>query len=417
MHSSSYKWVVLFGSFIVYLFDALEISILSFALPSLSAELGIETFQAGLLATATLLGMGVGGPMMGWLADVRGRRTALIVCMTIFVVLTSVIYFVPNYSVFLALRFLAGIGLGGVWSILSAFVHEAWPAERRGIAVTFVLAAFPFGALVAAQLSSLLMPDWRLLFLVSGLGGLLPLLIIVFLFKESEEWKEGRQRFLQRQHARSVEGEPGAAIGEIFKGSNLRITVVASAVAALAFVGYYGVTTWLPSYLENERNLDAQTVGQYMTWLNLGMFVGYLVFGWLADKAGKRFALCLSLFGAGVLMPVYGFVTDQTVLLWLGPLYAFFMVFAGLFGPYLGSLYPTEMRATGAGFCFNVGRGISAFAPVLLGALAAVATLSAGLIVSGILFLIGAGLMLLLPKVQIARSEPSPEHSTASQKG
>lgn len=417
MHSSSYKWVVLFGSFIVYLFDALEISVLSFALPSLSAELGIETFQAGLLATATLLGMGVGGPMMGWLADARGRRTALIVCMTIFVVLTSVIYFVPNYSVFLTLRFLAGIGLGGVWSILSAFVHEAWPAERRGFAVTFVLAAFPFGALVAAQLSSLLMPDWRLLFLVSGLGGLLPLLIIVFLFKESEEWKEGRQRFLQRQHSRSAEDEPGAAIGEIFKGSNLRITVVASAVAALAFVGYYGVTTWLPSYLENERNLDAQTVGQYMTWLNLGMFVGYLVFGWLADKAGKRFALCLSLFGAGVLMPVYGLVTDQTALLWLGPLYAFFMVFAGLFGPYLGSLYPTEMRATGAGFCFNVGRGISAFAPVLLGALAAVATLSAGLVVSGILFLIGAGLMLLLPKVQIARSEPSPEHSTASQKG
>src|SRR5699024_4707660 len=104
-------------------------------------------------------------------------------------------------------------------------------------------------------------------------------------------------------------------------------------------------------------------------------------------------------------------------LLWLGPLYAFFMTFAGLFGPYLGSLYPTEMRATGAGFCFNVGRGISAFAPVLLGALAAVATLSAGLVVSGILFLLGAALMLLLPKVPIAQSESSPNLATATEKG
>lgn len=416
MHSS-YKWVVLFGSFIIYLFDALEISVLSFAIPSLSAELGLQPFQAGLLATGTLLGMGVGGPLMGWLADSKGRKTALIVCLTIFVVLTSAIYFVPNFSVFLVLRFLAGIGLGGVWSILSAFVHEAWPAERRGIAVTFVLAAFPFGALVAAQLSSLLMPDWRMLFLVAGLGGLLPLLIILFLFKESETWQAECRESLERREAAGTTSAPSTPIGEIFKGEYLRITIVASAVASLAFVGYYGVTTWLPSYLETERGLDPQTVGQYMTWLNLGMFVGYLVFGWIADKAGKRFALCLSLLGAGVLMPIYGLVTDQTALLWLGPLYAFFMTFAGLFGPYLGSLYATEARATGAGFCFNVGRGISAFAPLLFGSLAAVASLSAGLVISGCLFIIGALLALLLPKVRTHLNQEVHEQITEPQKG
>lgn len=416
MHAS-YKWVVLFGSFIIYLFDALEISVLSFAIPSLSTELGIQPFQAGLLATGTLLGMGVGGPLMGWLADSKGRKTALIVCLSIFVVLTSAIYFVPSYTVFLVLRFLAGIGLGGVWSILSAFVHEAWPAARRGIAVTFVLAAFPFGALVAAQLSGLFLPDWRVLFLVAGLGGLLPLLIIIFLFKESATWQDERRRSLQRQAAAGETAAPSAPITEIFKGEYLRITVVASSVASLAFVGYYGVTTWLPSYLETERYLDPQTVGQYMTWLNLGMFVGYLVFGWIADKVGKRFALCLSLLGAGVLMPIYGLVTDQTTLLWLGPLYAFFMTFAGLFGPYLGGLYATEARATGAGFCFNVGRGISAFAPLLFGALAAVASLSAGLVISGCLFIVGALLVLLLPKVRRHVDQVSQEQIIEPQKG
>ena len=274
MMHSSYKWVVLFGSFIVYLFDALEISILSFAIPAVSQEFGLEPFQAGLLATATLLGMGVGGPLMGWLADARGRKTALIVCLTIFVVLTSAVALAPSYAVFLVLRFFAGIGLGGVWSILSAFVHEAWPPERRGIAVTFVLSAFPFGALVAAQLSGLILPDWRLLFLIAGLGGILPLLIIVFLFVESAVWRTDRQKA-----AAEPGGQETAAIGEIFTGPQLRITIIASCVAALAFISYYGVTTWLPSYLELERGLDAKAVGQYMTWLNLGMFVGYLVFG------------------------------------------------------------------------------------------------------------------------------------------
>lgn len=416
MHSS-YKWVVLFGSFVIYLFDALEISILSFAIPALSAELGLQPFQAGLLATATLLGMGVGGPIMGWLADAKGRKVALIVCLVIFVVLTVAIFFVPNYSVFIALRFFAGIGLGGVWSILSAFVHEAWPPENRGIAVTFVLAAFPFGALVAAQLSAAIMPDWRLLFLVAGLGGLLPLFIIVFLFRESEVWSDERRR--STRHRQTLEGKEkeSAAIGEIFKGKYLRITVLASTVATFAFIGYYGVTTWLPSYLENERGLDTQTVGQYMTWLNLGMFVGYLVFGWIADKVGKRFALCLSLVGAGVLMPIYGIVTDQTALLWLGPLYAFFMTFAGLFGPYLGSLYSTNMRATGAGFCFNVGRGVSAFAPMMFGAIAGVASLSAGLIISGCLFLVGAVFVLFLPKILPDGVQSTTQKVTTSQKG
>ncbi|MGO1497620.1 MFS transporter, partial [Agrococcus casei] len=121
MHSS-YKWIVLFGAFIIYLFDALEIAILSFALPAVSEEFGLEPVQAGLLATATLLGMGFSGPIMGWLADNRGRKFALIVCLIVFIALTAAIYVVPNFGVFIVLRFVAGLGLGGVWSIISAFV-------------------------------------------------------------------------------------------------------------------------------------------------------------------------------------------------------------------------------------------------------------------------------------------------------
>ena len=224
------------------------------------------------------------------------------------------------------------------------------------------------------------------------LAAILPLLLSIFLLRESEAWRE------QRALAQVSAEKTNVSLTEIFRPGLARVTIFASLVATAAFVAYYGASTWLPSYLETERGLDAQSVGQFMTWLNLGMFAGYIVFGWLADKIGKKNALLLSMFGSGVLMPLYGIVTDQSVLLWLGPLYAFFMTFAGLFGSYLGELFPTRVRATGAGFTFNVGRGVSAFAPMILGGIAAAASFATGLIVAGLIFLLGGVFLLFLPK-------------------
>src|SRR5699024_11824822 len=90
------------------------------------------------------------------------------------------IYYVPNFALFLVLRFLAGVGLGGVWSIISAIVVETWPAHQRGKAVAFVLASFPIGGVAAAQLASWIMPHWREMFLVAGLAAILPLFLSMF---------------------------------------------------------------------------------------------------------------------------------------------------------------------------------------------------------------------------------------------
>lgn len=386
------KWFILVGSFIIYLFDALEIAVLSFALPAISAELTLTPVAGGLLATATLLGMGCSSVITGWVADNRGRRIALIGSMVVFVALTSALFVVPNYGVFVGLRFLAGIGLGGVWSVLSTYIVESWPAEQRGRAVAFVLAAYPLGGASAALIAGFFMPDWRLLFLVTGLSALLPLLMVVFFFPESKAW-------LQERASRQSSSNTGnVTVRELFTGIYRRRTIIATLAAVCAFIGFYGASTWLPSYLSTDRGLDPRQVSLFMTILNLGMFVGYIVFGWIADKIGRRNAIILSLAGTGLLMPLYGLVTNQSVLLWMGPLYAFFMTFAGLFGSYLGELYPTRIRTTGAGFCFNIGRGVAAFAPLAMGGIAAAWGFSSGLILSGVVFLIGGALMLLLPQ-------------------
>lgn len=385
---ASGKWVVLGGAFVAYMFDALEILLLSFALPAIRAEFGLTTAQGGLIATATLLGIGVSSVTVGWLADNYGRKRALLLSLAVFGVFTAALAVVPNLAVFLVLRFVAGLGLGGVWGVVSTYVVETWPPAQRGRAAAFVLSSFPVGGAVAAVLAGALLPDWRLLFFMAGVGVVVPLLIVGLFFSESAEWVEQKSTPVK--------------VAEIFSPALRRQTLLGAAVAALALFGWWGGSTWLPTYLHTDRGIPTATVALFMTVLNLGMFLGYNVFGLIADRIGRKYALILSLVGVAVTLPLYVVAADETALLWLGPLFAFFAAFAGIFGAYLGELFPTRVRTTGAGFCFNVGRGVSAFAPLTLGALAATNGLGTGLIVCAGFFLCAAFIMTFLPDLRPA---------------
>lgn len=395
-----YKWIILLGSFLVYIFDAMEIQILSYALPGISEEYGITPIRAGLLATATLIGMGLSGPVMGYIADNRGRKFALLTCLVLFVTLTAAIYVVPSFSLFIFLRLLAGIGLGGVWSVLSAYVTETWPAHQRGKAIGFVLAAYPIGSALAAQLSSFLMPDWRLLFLIAGLSAMLPLAFVLIGFRESEVWK--------RDRGVTQEGE-SVSIKALFTGGRARLTIIASIVCILVMVPYYGATTWFPSYLARERAFDAQTIGNHFTLMSLTAFLGYFFFGWLADKVGRKPAIMASLISTGLLIAAYGYSTSPSILWVVAPLYSFCMVFPGLFAPYISELYPTRMRTTGSGFTYNVGRGLSALGPIVMGGIATAASFSTGIVIAGGLFLLAAVIMLTLPRVDAVTADDTEE--------
>ncbi|MDT7630060.1 MAG: hypothetical protein QOI50_1990, partial [Pseudonocardiales bacterium] len=149
------RWVVLGGGFVAYMFDAMEIILLSLALPAIRQNMHLTAAQGGLLATATLLGIGLSSVLAGYLADNFGRKKALIASLLTFGLFTSLLSVVPNYEVFLLFRFVAGFGLGGVWSVVSAYVVETWPADKRGRAAAFVLSSFPIGGAVAAVTSGL----------------------------------------------------------------------------------------------------------------------------------------------------------------------------------------------------------------------------------------------------------------------
>ncbi len=377
---------MLIGSFVAYMFDAVEILLLSFALPVIRADLGLTATQGGLLATATLLGIGVSSVTVGWLADNYGRKRALMASLAVFGVFTAAILVVPSFTVFVVLRFLAGMGLGGVWGVVSTYVVETWPAAQRGRAIAFVLSSFPIGGVVAAVLSGALLPDWRLLFFLGGAGVVIPLVIVGVFFRESAEWAQQKTTPVK--------------VAEIFAPELRKRAVLGAVVASLAMFGAWGASTWLPTYLQTEKGVPAATVALFLTVLNLGMFVGYNVFGLIADRIGSKNALVLSLAGVAVTVPLYVFVADRTALLWLGPMFAFFAAYAGIFGAYLGGLFPTRVRTTGAGFCFNIGRGVSAFAPLTLGVLAASSGFGAGLLVCAGFMACAAIVMTFLPDLR-----------------
>jgi MFS family permease len=390
------RWVVLGGSFLAYMFDAMEIILLSLALPAIREDLQLSPAQGGLLATATLLGIGLSSVLAGYVSDNFGRKTALVASLATFGAFTAALAVVPSFELFMLLRFVAGFGLGGVWGVVSAYVVETWPSESRGRAAAFVLSSFPIGGVLAAVLSGVFLPDWRLMFFVAGAGVVLPLLVVIPLFPESSAWTE----------ARAADAGGRVSVTEIFAPDVRRRTVVATLVAGLALTGWWGGSTWLPTYLATDRGIPTATVAVFMTVLNLGMFVGYNVFGLIADRIGRRSAIILSLLGVAVTLPLYALTSNQTALLWFGPLFAFFAAFTGLFGSYIGELFPTRIRTTGAGFCFNVGRGVSAFAPFGLAAVAGVIGLSGGLLVCAAFFAAAGLLTFLLPRSGVPAAIP-----------
>ncbi|CAG2144312.1 MFS transporter [Cupriavidus numazuensis] len=409
LNPASLKWRVLLGCFLSYMFDAVDIIILAIAMPAITASLQISQAQAGLLVTATLLGIGLSSVVMGRLADTMGRRTAMLLSLITFGVLTMAIAAATDWRQVLLLRFLAGLGLGGVWSAAAAHVSETWPAHQRGRATAFVLSSFSVGAVVAALAAAWLLPvhGWRLLFLVCGAAVIVAIVYIWLCVPESAAWRQQRDLGVFAK-----KGAAGANLSQLFAPGMLRITLLGTTTSALALSAYWGASTWLPTFLVRERGLDVAAMASFVAVLNVGMFVGYNAFGLLADRIGKQPALIASLVGSGLMLPVYTVVTDHATLLVLGPVFAFFMAFAGLVGSYFAELYPTHIRATGAGFCFNVGRGISAFAPLVLGITAKAFGFAPGIALCGGLFLLSAAVVALLPGA-VAAQEAGAEASAA----
>lgn len=406
---SAVRWHVLVAGFASYGFDAMDFMMLALALPAIATEWHLSLAQAGLLGTAGMIGVAISSVIIGWYSDNFGRRKALLASVALFGCFTAAVALAQNWWQVMALRFLAGLGLGGLWGVVATYVTETWPADKRGRTVGFVLSSWPIGVILAAAIGAKVLPHygWRILFLF-GAAALIAVLYVLLFVPESPTWLEQRDR-----RSEVVER---VAIREIFAPGLARLTLLGTAAASCALIGYWGANTWLPTYLVRERGLAQGQMATFIIVLNVGMFLGYQLFGLLADHYGRRKALVCCFLGATVLLPLYAAERNTHVLFWMGPVLGVFFAYTGPFGSYFPSLYPTRVRNLGAGFCFNVGRGVAAFAPYVLGQMANSIGLGGSIALSALGFF-GAGVVMwVMPEKNkwMERSVLQPEQTPAS---
>lgn len=399
MNPERARWMALWAAMLGFMLDAMDVLLYSFALQSIRAEFSLSNEQAGLVFTYTLIASAFGGIISGLVADRIGRQRTLIFTILLYSFASGGSAFSRNLGELLFWRSLVGLGLGAEWSAGAVLVAEYWPAEKRARAVSLMQSGWAIGYILAAIVSATVLPayGWRAMFLV----GVLPALLTVWIRRNVAE----PPVWLNRK-------EKAGSLLELFRGPLLRITIVATCLATAVLFAYWGVFTWLPGFLAAKPEQGGAGFGIVKTsgWIiamQTGAFFGYNCFGILADKIGRRNAFAIYVTAAACLTVAYGSAPGWagenagTVLLIAGPFLGFFGTgFFSLFGTMLAELYPTAVRGAGQGFVYNFGRGLSALAPLTVGAVADRSGLGWALVLNAGYFLLGAVLVYLLPETK-----------------
>lgn len=397
------EWTTLFAAGAGWTLDAMDVMLYAFALGSIQKEFGLDSAQAGALASVTLLASAFGGAAAGVLADRFGRVRVLAWSVLVYSIFTGLSATARGPLELALWRALVGIGLGAEWTAGSVLVAESWPAAHRGKAIGLMQSGWAVGYLLAAGLAAVVLPTlgWRVLFAV----GILPALLAAWVRRRVGEpavWLRAA-----RSPARAA-----ASWRALFRPPLLGRTAAATALATSLLFAYWGLFTWLPSFLASpvERGGAGLGIVRSSAWIvpvQIGAFLGYTTFGLLADRFGRRRVFVLFVLAAAAVVPLYGLgARSEIALLVLGPLVGFFgHGYFSVFGALLAELFPSGLRATAQGFCYNAGRAASAAAPLAIGALADRSGIGVALAATSLFYVAGSLLVLPLPETKGAPLE------------
>ena len=379
-----------------WMLDAFDVMLYSLVLVALIQDpvLQLSTAMAGQLGALTLLAAAAGGVAFGVIADRLGRKRALMAAVLIYSVFTAACGLVQSVGQLAVFRILLGFGMGGEWATGVALVSETFPARHRGKALAFVQSSWAIGFGLAAVVNMLVMPvwGWRGVFFV----GVVPALFTLWIRRKVDE-PEMWQRTAPEARGR---------ISELFTGERARVTTFIILMNACCLFGWWGLNLWVPAYLNlpTERGgigLSSSAMSWFVIAMQVGMWFGYISFGYIADAVGRKRTYVTFVLVASVLLPLYGYLRQPVLLLALGPFVAFFGTgyYSG-FGAVIAELYPTSVRATAAGVCYNVGRIASAAAPFVVGSMAGSSGFGAAFAVTGAAFFLAAVAWTGIPDTQ-----------------
>lgn len=388
--ASRAQWQTFWSSYLGWALDIMDLMLFAMLLSRMSADLGMDRSTAGSIASASLVATAVGGLVFGFLADHIGRTRSMVLSILCYSIGTVLCGLSQDVTQLLLFRIVVGLGVGGEWSAGAALITETWPARHRGKVMAWVQSAFATGYALAAIVSAVFLPlvGWRGVFFF----GLAPALLAFWIRRhtpEPEIWKQQKQRLTLRQTVATLAGEHG------------RHTLVGLAFTAAAMCGYWGLFTWIPTWLATPveaggPGLDLVKSTTWIVVMQVGAALGFISFGYVADALGRKKAFILYFVASALAVPLYTQITTPGALLAVGPVVAFFGTgFYSGFAPTFAELFPTNVRATAQGFIYNTGRAVSALAPAMVGFLATRYGLGGALTFTAGFFLL-AGLIVLV---------------------
>ena len=365
-----YQWRVLICACLGWALDIMDGYLYAIILfPAMSellatTETAVIGWYGGIVLSIFMIGWALGGLIFGPIADRYGRARTMALTILIYATFTGLSGIAGSWGELAFYRFVTGLGIGGEWAAGAALIAETWPEKSRTKAAGIMQASGGIGFFLASLLYLFIGPyGWRWVFAL----GVLPAVVAFYIRRSLDE----PDRWVKSKSVKN----PFPAL---FTGSVRKDVLVGTALAVVATFGYQGALQWVPSWIS--AMLQAQgtksvipQVSLITTVLNAGGIVGCLCFPFVADRWGRKTALAWYFLGALLSVPTtFLFIDDFIPALIVSPIMGFFAagVFTG-FAIYFPELFPTAIRATAQGFCFNFARFFSAGAPFVAGALIA----------------------------------------------
>lgn len=355
------KWKNLTGLWMSWLFDAMDAGLYSFVIVFLIKDFNSTLPEVVSVVSYFLIATAVGGVFMGNIGDRIGRKRAIVLSIAAYGVFNTLCGTANSITEIIIYRTIVGFAVGGLWGSAAALISEIWDPKSRGKALAIMQTGWSGGNLLAAVFAMNLIPafGWRGMFFATGVPAAIAFFFVLFFVQESPLWLASRGLRDQNQ-------APSASIMEIFKGENLRTTILALLVSICGMFGWWIIFTFLPTYLANVLHINMAKSATFVMWTGIGAVLGYLVFGYLCDKIGRRITFSIFFTGMAIMVPTFLYVVTtfgDTFLVLVATVLGFFTGYFSGFGPWYSELFGTSIRSTASGFCFNGGRAAIFIAP------------------------------------------------------
>lgn len=395
-------WITAFiFAFLALLCDGADLGFLALSLTSLKSEFHLTGLQAGTLGSLTLFGSAIGGLFGGWACDRFGRVRIIVFFIAYSSILTCALGFTHSFEQFAIVRVFGSMGLGALYIACNVLMSEMVPTKHRTTVLATLMTGYTLGSLLATLMAGHIIPEhgWRYLYWLA----IVPVVLSFFMHymvPEPESWKKSRQIRAQQATGGMKEVKRENPYREIFKEKKHGIMFLLWVVStgALQF-GYYGVSNWLPAYLESELGIKFKEMAMYMVGTFIIMIFAKIIAGMIADKLGRRAVFAFGTIGTALFIPVIVYLNTPANILWMMLFFGFlYGIPYAINATYMTESFPTSIRGSAVGGAYNVGKVLSIFSPLTIGYLSQSGSIGLGLLVMAAAYFICGVIPLLFIK-------------------